>query len=96
MKIIDGEKYYKASEVGMLIGRSHLTINNYAKWSDEVEEKGEKRFLPKPLLLGTYRYWNEKDIRKIKRFFKSVEENKGSMAEFTRRVNKPKKVLENV
>lgn len=86
MKIINNKKYYTAKEVGMLIKRSHLTIHLWDIWSRELEKRGEKRFIPKPLTLGkqNIRYWSEDQIEEIKRFVQNIK--RGDLAEFSRRV----------
>lgn len=85
MKVIDGEMYFTKKEVAEMVGRTPLTIHNYDNWSNEREGNGEERFIPKPLLVGRYRYWNMEDIQKIKDFFEWVECNRGAVANYSRR-----------
>lgn len=82
MKIINGDLYYTATEVGMLIDRSHLTIHLWDTWSSELEKNNKDRLIPKPIKLGKQgvRYWNESDINTMKTFAKNIK--KGDFVQF--------------
>lgn len=85
MKIIEGEKYYTAKEVGLLVNRTHLTVHLWDTWSNELEERGDKRLIPEPLKVGKQktRYWKEDDIVLIKNFANNIQ--RGDLAEFSQR-----------
>jgi hypothetical protein len=85
VKIIDGQKHYTAKEVGMLVGRTHLTVHLWDTWSNELAERGDKRLIPEPIKIGKQktRYWNEKDIASIEHFAKNIQ--RGDLAEFSQR-----------
>lgn len=85
MKVINGLMYFTKKEVAEVVGRTPLTIHNYATWSEEREKAGQSRFIPKPLLVGKYRYWNLEDIQEIQRFFRWLEDNRGAMKEYSQR-----------
>ena len=85
MKIIDGLRYYTKKEVADLVGRTPLTIHHYDSWSNERESEGEERFIPKPLLVGKYRYWNDEQVEQIKGFFEWVEQNRGAISQYSKR-----------
>lgn len=85
MKIIDSVKYYTASEVGMLIGRSAQMIKLWDNWSDEREAEGKERFIPKSMRVGTRgdKYWSEYDVQLLQEF--AVRKPMGLMKEYSRR-----------
>lgn len=85
MKIINGQKHYTAKEVGMLVGRTNLTVHLWDTWSKELAERGDLRLIPEPLKMGKQktRYWNEKDISFIDNFAKNIQ--RGDLAEFSKR-----------
>lgn len=85
MKIIDGQKHYTAKEVGMLVGRTHLTVHLWDTWSNELAERGDARLIPEPIKIGKQktRYWNEKDIETIQSFADNIK--RGDLAEFSQR-----------
>lgn len=85
MKIVNGIRYYTKKEVADLVGRTPLTIHNYDMWSNEREANGEERFIPQPLLIGSYRYWSDDDVEVIKEFFKWVSQNRGSISKYSKR-----------
>lgn len=86
MKILDGKMYFTKKEVADIVGRTPLTIHNYDTWSNEREAEGKDRFIPKPLLVGRYRYWSNEDIEQIKKFFEWVECNRGALSQYSRRL----------
>lgn len=92
---------FSKKEVAELVGRSPLTIHHWDKWSDEREECGEERFIPKAVRIGKgetkYRYWTNEDVEKIKEFANWVAENRGEMAKYSRRCwgNKDKEISNN-
>jgi hypothetical protein len=85
MKVIDGKKYYTAKEVGMLVGRTHLTVHLWDTWSNELAQRGEARLIPAPIKIGKQktRYWCETDIPAIEAFAKNIQ--RGDLAEFSKR-----------
>lgn len=85
MKIIEGKKHYSAKEIGLLVGRTHLTVHLWDKWSDELEDRGDKRFIPAPLKIGKQqtRYWSEDYVPEIMEFAKNIK--RGDLAEFSQR-----------
>lgn len=90
MKIIDNQKHYTAKEVGMLVGRTHLTVHLWDTWSNELDERGDARLIPEPIKIGKQktRYWNERDIEAIKHFADNIQ--RGDLAEFSQRQWKKK------
>lgn len=86
MKIVDGEMWFTKKEVAGLVNRSALMIHYYDSWSNEREEEGEDRLIPKPRIIGKYRYWNKDDVEKIREFTEWVENNRGAMAGYSRRL----------
>ena len=84
MQVVDGTEYYTAREIAEKLGKSKQTFNLYDRYSNELEEKGEARLIPKPIRLGPKRtrYWNKDQVEEIVRTVSSVEY--GSMAEFNR------------
>ena len=86
MKYHEGTMYFTKKEVAELVERTPLTIHHYDSWSNEREKEGEERFIPTPTILGNYRYWTLEDVEKIKEFLEWVNENKGVMAKYSRRV----------
>lgn len=85
MKIIDGQKHYTAKEVGMLVGRTHLTVHLWDTWSNELAGRGDARLISEPIKIGKQktRYWNERDIESIQRFADNIK--RGDLAEFSQR-----------
>lgn len=85
MRIIDGQKHYTAKEVGMLVGRTHLTVHLWDTWSNELAERGDARLISEPIKIGKQktRYWNEREIEAIKRFADNIK--RGDLAEFSQR-----------
>ncbi|MGL5460734.1 MAG: hypothetical protein ACRDBY_14050 [Cetobacterium sp.] len=85
MKLINDKMYFSRKEVADLVGRSVLTIHHWDKWSDEREAQGLNRFIPSSIRVGTYRFWNEDDIKAIKEFAEYVRSNKGVLSEYSKR-----------
>lgn len=80
MKIIDGKKYYKGSEVATKIGRSYITILNWyaALDSEEYKNLDEKNLptLPTPyrnLDERKTRYWDEEGVQQLLEFKNSIK-----------------------
>lgn len=85
MKIIDGIKYYNASEVAILVNKSAQMVRLWARWSDEREALGLERFIPKPLIIGgtNARYWSEYDVGVIGYF--SHHKPRGLIRDYSKR-----------
>ena len=86
MKIVNGKMYFTKKEVADMVERTPLTIHNYDAWSNEREEQGQERFIPKPIIMGHYRYWTQEDVEKIREFVNWIENNRGAMAKYSRRI----------
>ena len=86
MKVIESLRCYTSREAGQSIGRSSQTINNWDKYSVELEEQGKERLIPKPLRIPrtNHRHWNLEQIEELKRFRDNMEF--GDMAEYNRRL----------
>lgn len=86
MKVIDGVRYYNSREVAEIVGRSRQTVVNWDKYSEELDERGEKRLIPKPIRIGKNRnrHWTKAQIEEIKHFRDNIKQ--GDMAEFNRRL----------
>lgn len=84
MRIINGRKYMTTGDIGAFINRSQNSVVRWCKYSDLLEEMGDKRIIPKPLLINGQRLFTLEQARIIKEFAES--ENKyGLMAEFNRK-----------
>ena len=90
MRLINDMPHFTKSEVAEMVMRSPLTIHYYDVWSREREERGEERYIPKPKMIGKYRYWSMEDIKAIGRFIEWLEEHRGALARYNRRLWKKK------
>lgn len=52
MKLIDGTKYYTTTDVSIYCGKTAQSVILWDKYSDKLEEEGQKRLIPKPIRLG--------------------------------------------
>jgi len=84
-RTVNGQLYYSIGEVAEIVGKSIQTIRLWDVWSDEREEEGQERFIPKPLRLTNrdVRYWNDEDIAQIQEFSDSIRY--GSLSKYNRR-----------
>lgn len=66
MKVIGGVIHYTATEVAQLCGKSPQMIKIWSKKSDELEEAGKERIIPKAHREPNgYKYWSAEDTQKI-------------------------------
>lgn len=85
MAVIDGIEYYSVSTVATVVDRSVQTIRLWDNYSNELEERGDPRLIPKPIRIGKMnsRGWTEEQVVEIAEFAKSV--GYGDIAEFSRK-----------
>jgi len=84
MKMINNKRYYTSREVAEMVLRTTQTVVNWDKYSKILEERGENRLIPAPLMIGDKRYWNDEDLKKIIRFRDSIRP--GMLSEFSVRM----------
>lgn len=84
MILIDGVEYKRINEVAKILGVHPNTLRNWDKFSEELEELGKERLIPKPYKMGAkgIRHWNEEDIAELRKFRDS--DKYGQLAYFNR------------
>lgn len=82
MRIIDNKLYYTAGDIAVICNRTLQTVNNWDKYSNQLEAKGEKRLIPKPIRINNRRLYTEEQKDKILEFSQNIK--RGQMAEWSR------------
>lgn len=82
MRFINGQEYFTSGDVGAFVNRNIQTINNWSKYSDILEERGEARLIPKPLRINGQRLFTPCQVKEIVEFSKNMK--RGQMAELNR------------
>lgn len=83
--VINGVEYYSVSTIATVVNRSVQTIRLWDDYSNELEERGDPRLIPKPTRIGkkNSRGWTEDQVVEILEFSKSI--SYGDIAEFSRK-----------
>lgn len=83
------EGVYTPAEVAKRIGKDKQTLILWDKYSDERENAGEERLIPRPNKDDKgYRTWTESQVLQIEEFSKNI--SYGSLGNFSRRRCNPK------
>lgn len=82
MRFIEGKAYFTSGDVGAYVNRNVQTINNWDKYSDKLEARGEARLIPKPIRINGRRLFTQSQVKEIQVFADNFE--RGTMAEFNR------------
>lgn len=83
-KVIDGVEYYKVGTVAEIVGKSRQTIQLWDTYSDELDQEGKIRLIPKSTRLGGngIRCWTSLEIDEIIEFSNNVKY--GDLSTFNR------------
>lgn len=78
MKNVDGVKYYTASEVSPMVGRSYSTIISWYEARDMASEKGIEFQGELPEVVRSFdkkrtRYWSEDSVEQLKLFRDNIQ-----------------------
>lgn len=75
----------KIGQVAELVGKSAQWLSLLDKWSDEREEEGLPRFIPKSTKIGPkgIRHWSQEETRTIREFITNT--HYGELVEYSRR-----------
>lgn len=82
MRKIDNVFYYTSGDVAAICNKTMQTVNNWDKYSDILEERGENRLIPKAIRINGRRLYTKEQVASIKEFSKNVP--RGTMAEYSR------------
>jgi hypothetical protein len=82
MRFIEEQQYFTSGDVGAYVNRNVQTINNWDKYSDILEARGEARLIPKPIRINRQRLFTPSQVKEIKVFTNNFK--RGQMAEFNR------------
>ena len=82
MKIIDNTIYYTLSDVAIYCNRTSQTLMNWDKFSNQLEEQGRNRLIPKAKRVSNVRYYAEEEKDYIVKLSKSFPE--GIMTQYNR------------
>jgi hypothetical protein len=82
MRLIDGVVYYSSGDLASIVNRTILTVNNWDKYSDILEQRGEERLIPKPLRINNRRLYTREQVDKIIIFSRTIK--RGQLSEFNR------------
>lgn len=80
MRFIQGQQFFTSGDVGAYVNKSILTINNWDKYSDILESRGEARLIPKPIRINGQRLFTPSQVKEIKVFADNFK--RGQMREF--------------
>jgi hypothetical protein len=82
MKIVDGKKYFTSGDVAALCGKSQQQVNNWDKYSDQLEKIGGMRLIPKAEREKRIRWYTEAQAVEICQFSERI--SYGDIAPFSR------------